>query len=248
MPASGSSNNTATCKRGKRGLFLSHQTTAKPFIRFLKKDLTDHHIDAWLDEHELQLADGLTDTIADAITARLHLAACFSGPASRWMRAEIDMAMACGATIVPLLIPGGAAADVPELLADRLYGDFRAASYYDSSFERLLAVLDPALGCKLELDAYRKDYLVLVSQTAGMAEWVIDYAIHRVGTCPDATQRYWAYQVLAAIGAPRACDAVARAVRLELDPFARRGAREALDNLQGHKYRDRSTEQNEKGG
>lgn len=219
----------------RTGVFLSHRAASKPFVRLLQEDLVGHGIDAWLDEHELQVADGLTEEIAAAIQARPYLAACFSAPASPWMTAEIKMAADFRVTIVPLLIGSANPEDITASLRDRLYCDFRRPCDYDIAFSRLVARLDPEVACALQLDHFRKTQLVRFAEERSFTAWVVGYATHCVRTCKDATQRYWAYQVLRETRTPDALAVIAHGARCEIEPFARRGAQEALHAL------DRST-------
>lgn len=128
-------------------VFISHSTQDKAFVRKLVSDLKELGIKVWLDETEILPGESILEKISDGIKDTNYLLVVLSkaSVASPWVRSELNAALFReinhkGMIVLPAKIDD---CEVPPLLQDRLYVDFRA-SYLDA-----LDKLRRALGLEL---------------------------------------------------------------------------------------------------
>ena len=50
-------------------VFLSHNSTDKPFVRRVADDLESQGMDVWLDERKMKADDSITDGISDGMSS-----------------------------------------------------------------------------------------------------------------------------------------------------------------------------------
>ncbi len=105
-------------------IFLSHNSSDKPFVRQLAERLTAAGAVVWLDEAELQIGDSLIERISDAVETIDFVAAILSprSVTSRWVKKELSLAMnkeisGRRVTVLPILIEP---CDLPDSLRDKL--------------------------------------------------------------------------------------------------------------------------------
>jgi hypothetical protein len=124
------------------GLFLSHTSADKAFVRRVRDDLAEYGVPVWLDEAEIQIGDSLSDKIAEGMK-KSRFIAVFLSPRSveaPWVRKELEMAMNAEikrdeVIVLPLVIEP---CDLPPFLAGKLYGDFTREETYREMLEKLL--------------------------------------------------------------------------------------------------------------
>ena len=123
-------------------VFLSHSRVDKPFVRRLAQDLSNHGINCWLDEAELNVGDNLTEKITNELEKVRYLAVVLSPDSvvSPWVKLEVDVALSWEAAnkqikVLPILYRH---CEAPEVLSERLYADFTEESKYKEEFERLV--------------------------------------------------------------------------------------------------------------
>jgi len=127
------------------GVFLSHSSADKPFVRRLASDLIGHDIPVWFDEWELELGQQLISELVRGIddSSLLLILLSPSSVQSSWVQQELAGALAreqaLGVSrqfIVPVLVSD---CDVPPAIAGRIWVDFRKG-YYES-LDRLVSFL-----------------------------------------------------------------------------------------------------------
>lgn len=121
-------------------VFLSHTSKDKDFARRLAQDLRTAGVPVWYDEWELKVGDSLQRKIEEGIRQSGYLAVVISRHSvnSAWVQRELGAALAKelearDVFVLPLLISH---VEVPLLLRDRLYADFRGD--YTEGLKRLL--------------------------------------------------------------------------------------------------------------
>jgi len=124
-------------------VFISHSSKDKPFVRKLVEQLKSQQLNVWLDEQEIKVGDSITSKISGGLKDSDYLVAVLSkaSVASPWVQAELNSALMDqisnkGTAVLPVLIED---CDIPTLLRDRLYADFRGD--FKSGLAKLLAVL-----------------------------------------------------------------------------------------------------------
>ena len=124
-------------------VFISHASQDKRFVRKLVAELKKHRLNVWLDEQEIQIGDSIVSKISGGLRDSDYLVAVLSkaSVASPWVQAELNSALMDqisnkGTAVLPVLIED---CDVPALLRDRLYADFRGN--FEAGLAKLLAVL-----------------------------------------------------------------------------------------------------------
>lgn len=125
------------------GIFLSHNSEDKPFVRELKARLETHGVkDVWLDEAEIMVGDSLTKKIEEGLKKTKYIGIVLSPRSvkSHWVERELEIAinreLSTRETVVlPLLYEK---CDLPSFLSGRLYADFTSASGYDEGVAKLL--------------------------------------------------------------------------------------------------------------
>lgn len=132
-----------TPARGAR-VFVSHSSADKPFVRRLVDDLKRAGLRVWLDELELKVGDSIVGGVQGGLGEADYVVAVLSPSAvrSNWVQAELASALMNqiserGTVVLPVVIQD---CEIPPLLEDRLYADFRGD--YETGLRRLLAALD----------------------------------------------------------------------------------------------------------
>lgn len=123
-------------------IFLSHTSIDKPFVEKLAKDLKRIGINVWYDRWEIVVGESITWKIEQAIRENEYLGLVLSKEAleSEWVKSEIGAAFYKQMTlkkvvILPIYYRN---CEIPYLLADKKYADFR--SEYEIGFRDLLSV------------------------------------------------------------------------------------------------------------
>ncbi|MHB8988634.1 MAG: toll/interleukin-1 receptor domain-containing protein [Desulfobulbia bacterium] len=130
-------------KKTYHGLFLSHTSEDKPFVRTLRQDLIAHGVgDVWLDEAELLVGDSLTKKISEALSKTKYVGVVLSPRSikSSWVEKELEAAMtkeiSTGEVVVlPMLYEN---CELPTFLMGKLYADFTSQEKYQESLEKIL--------------------------------------------------------------------------------------------------------------
>lgn len=125
------------------GIFLSHTSADKPFVRELKRRLEAHGVtDIWLDEAEILIGDSLIKKIDEGLRKTRYIAVVLSSRSikSAWVEKELEIALSreisSGEVVVlPILYEK---CEVPSFLAGKLYADCTTDEEFDESIEKLL--------------------------------------------------------------------------------------------------------------
>lgn len=139
-------------------IFLSHTSIDKPFVEKLAKDLKRIGIEVWFDKWEIGIGESITWKIESGIRQNEYLGIILSPEAlqSEWVRSELSAAwvkqmQSKKVFILPILYRE---CEIPLLLADKKYADFRSS--YDDGFQ----TLTKAFGIKdtdtLSIENWRK--------------------------------------------------------------------------------------------
>jgi hypothetical protein len=114
--------------------FLSHSSADKPFVRKLSADLVAAGIDVWLDEQTIFVGDSITEKIGQGLAQSDFFVILLSDKSvqSEWVRKELNRAIVQEVenrrvTVLPVRL---SSCEVPEMLKDKKYADFRT-SYKD---------------------------------------------------------------------------------------------------------------------
>jgi hypothetical protein len=139
-------------------IFLSHTNIDKPFVEKLANDLTRLGVKAWFDKWEIKVGESLFWKIEKGIRANEYLGIVLSPEAldSEWVRSELSAAWIKQINlkrifILPILYR---ACDIPLLLQDRKYADFK--ENYDFGLSELAAVFGIKNTELISLDNWRK--------------------------------------------------------------------------------------------
>ncbi len=134
-------------ERGVQGtprVFVSHSSKDKPFVRRLLEDLKKQRLKIWFDERELKPGDSIVQGISEGLKASDYLMIVLSKASvqSKWVTAELNSALYSelsgkGTVVVPVLIED---CQIPMLLQDRIYADFRAD--YKTAYSKLISVFE----------------------------------------------------------------------------------------------------------
>lgn len=130
-------------KSAYHGIFLSHTSADKPFVRELKARLEAHGVkEVWLDEAEIQIGDSLTKKIEEGLKKTKYIGVVLSPRSikSPWVERELEIAInreiSTGEVIVlPLLYEK---CELPSFLIGKMYADFTSPVEYDESLAKLL--------------------------------------------------------------------------------------------------------------
>src|SRR5271157_1711622 len=124
-------------------VFLSYTHSDRRFVDKIAKDLIRTGIDVFLDKQEILPGDSIVDKIDEALGTSDFLLVAISHQSvkSKWVRHELNSALMRELdrkliTVIPLRVDD---ADVPSVLLDRKYLDFR--HNYRQSFNELVAAL-----------------------------------------------------------------------------------------------------------
>jgi hypothetical protein len=125
------------------GIFLSHTSADKSFVRELKSQLETHGVkDVWLDEAEIQIGDSLTKKIEEGLTRTKYIGVVLSPRSikSSWVERELQVAInreiGTGEVVVlPLLYEK---CELPAFLQGKMYADFTSSDTHDENLQKLL--------------------------------------------------------------------------------------------------------------
>ena len=113
----------------KKKVFVSHSSVDKPFVRHLAAELRARDVQVWLDEEAIEVGDSITQGISAGLMQADYLLVVLSKTSvqSAWVQGELNAAImeeasGKGIAVLPALIDD---CDVPILLRDRIYADFR---------------------------------------------------------------------------------------------------------------------------
>lgn len=126
-------------------LLISYSHRDVIWARTLKRALEKHENTVWLDEHDIQFGDSISDRLAEMIWKVDFLLVLISprSLASQWVHWELSVAhqrerLEGTKRILPILIQGE---HVPATLSGRLFADFRTKERQDSDFAKLVVML-----------------------------------------------------------------------------------------------------------
>ncbi|MCF4981941.1 TIR domain-containing protein, partial [Pseudomonas gessardii] len=134
---------TSVPRSAYHGVFLSHTSADKPFVRNLKARLEAQGVrDVWLDEAEILVGDSLTKKIDEGLRKTKYICVVLSAKSvkSPWVERELEIAIhreiSTGEVVVlPLLYEQ---CDLPLFLVGKLYADFTSPDSYDEGVGKLL--------------------------------------------------------------------------------------------------------------
>jgi DeoR/GlpR family transcriptional regulator of sugar metabolism len=137
-------------------IFMSHHSSAKPLVREIRANLP-HHVDAWIDEHELLVGESLENTLREAIQTDADFLVLFldeRAAQSGWVRMELQWALDQERRngrpfVLPILIDDQLP-DECEWVKDRLY--LRCHGYRESDIRHLASELSSTLFAWLSRD------------------------------------------------------------------------------------------------
>lgn len=117
-------------------VFLSHSSQDKPLVNLVAGDIRACGVDVWIDEAELRIGDSCMARLDGAIKdSRFVLVFASSASVrSQWVTEEIAIAERLEAlredvVLLPILLPGLPDAELPQLLAKRVFADFRRPAH-----------------------------------------------------------------------------------------------------------------------
>ena len=126
-------------------IFLSHASYDKKRVRRLKKDLNSHGFGTWLDEDDILFGESITAAISKGLKDSDVLLLFLSQKAvdSNWVGREWQAKFFhelndSKIVVVPVLLDD---CDIPTLLIDLKYVDFREESKYETGLASLLRTL-----------------------------------------------------------------------------------------------------------
>lgn len=131
------------------GIFLSHNSEDKPFVRNLKELLQEKGVQkVWVDEAEILIGDSLINKIQEGINQTEYFGIVLSKNSiqSPWVQKELEQAMMMEITrrnvkVLPLLLEQ---CELPGFLQGKLYADFTTQDVYEKSIDKLLRRLEKA--------------------------------------------------------------------------------------------------------
>jgi hypothetical protein len=124
------------------GVFLSHNSNDKPFVRKLASDLESHGVRCWIDEAEIKIGDSLVQKIREGIDSVDYVAVVLSNNSinSPWVQKEIDVSinkeiLGGDIKVLPVLLEH---CEMPGFLLGKFYADFTSEDKYPESLGRLI--------------------------------------------------------------------------------------------------------------
>lgn len=122
------------------GLFISYSHEDRSFVEQLATDLKTKGLRVWYDQWELKVGNSLIEKISFGIKSQdfLIIVLSKSSVKSEWVRKELNAALIKElqekrVVILPVVIED---CDIPPLLSDKVYADFRKG--YSSGLNKLL--------------------------------------------------------------------------------------------------------------
>lgn len=136
-------------KPGYHGIFLSHTSADKPFVRTLKGELESRGVkEVWLDEAEIQIGDSLIKKIEQGLARTKYIGIVLSPRSikSAWVDRELQVAInreidSGEVVVLPLIYEE---CELPAFLKGKLYADFTTPAAYTESIDKLLRRLKVA--------------------------------------------------------------------------------------------------------
>jgi serine/threonine-protein kinase len=133
-------------KNIRSSVFISYSSADSDFAEKLASDLRASGIGVWFDKWEIKVGDSIIQNINDGIHDNDYLVIVLSPTSvqSRWVRKELNAALmkeleeSRSVVVLPILCKN---CDIPPLLADKHYADFR--DDYERGLKEILAVLAP---------------------------------------------------------------------------------------------------------
>lgn len=126
-------------------IFMSYSSKDKLFAQELERRLGKEGVNVWRDEFDLRIGDSIIEKISKSIVDVDFLLAIisFSSVNSNWVKKELSFAMTnevAGKNIVvlPLVIDD---CEIPSILQDKLYADFRLPENRENAFQKLLSAI-----------------------------------------------------------------------------------------------------------
>lgn len=139
-------------------IFLSHTSSDKPFVEKLAKDLKRIGIEVWYDKWQIGLGESITWKIESGIRENEYLGIILSPEAlqSEWVKSELSAAWvkqmrSRKVFILPIFYRE---CEIPILLADKKYADFRSS--YDDGFQTLASFFGIKDTETLSIENWRK--------------------------------------------------------------------------------------------
>jgi hypothetical protein len=121
-------------------VFISYSSKDRSFVERLATDLRSRGLYVWFDQWELKIGDSLIEKINAGITSQDYLIVVLSKASvrSQWVMKELNAALMRElnerrVVVLPILIED---CDIPPLLSDKVYADFRGD--YSVGLNRLL--------------------------------------------------------------------------------------------------------------
>jgi len=126
-----------------QGIFLSHNSEDKPFVRELKSRLEAQGVkDVWLDEAEIMVGDSLIKKIEEGLKGARYIGVVLSPRSvkSAWVERELEIAinreiLTGEVVVLPLLYEK---CDLPAFLTGKMYANFTSPSEFDEGVAKLL--------------------------------------------------------------------------------------------------------------
>lgn len=123
-------------------LFLSHNSSDKPFVRRVADDLESQGMDVWLDERKMKAGDSITDGITEGMSSYDVFLIFLSQKSvnAPWVKEELRIALnkrirTLGKLkIIPIILED---CEIPLFLEDYIYVDFSKSEKYIDSFNIL---------------------------------------------------------------------------------------------------------------
>ncbi len=123
-------------------VFLSHHSSDKPWVIYLKSELVKRGLRVWLDQDEIRPGDRFVEALQEGLQRCHAMALIVSRESlkSRWVQEEYESALAIGNAsptplrLIPCLLQD---AELPPFLATRDWVDFRVPAQFNQKVDEL---------------------------------------------------------------------------------------------------------------
>ncbi len=126
-------------------IFLSHNSSDKPFVRKIAADLRKYGHTVWVDEAEINIGDSLIGKIREGLDSVDYVAVVLSESSlkSEWVQKEIEIASnreieEKKVVVLPIIVEQ---VELPGFLKGKFYGDFTKSEEYQDKLQLLLRSL-----------------------------------------------------------------------------------------------------------